>query len=194
MRGNDHSGEDDTKSKPDIKTLNEKAALAITKPLNLPLGPQLKALENFQGLPHRLQVVGTINGVTYINDSKATNVGATIAALESVGKDHKGKIILLLGGVGKGQDFTALQNPIKEYCKTVVVYGESAYSLKAQLETVVIAADFSRAFCAANQGLSGGDVVLLAPACASFDEFPNFEERGKVFGDLINAMAGEACP
>ncbi len=166
---------------------NALAALALGKAVGLPFDSMINTLKEFKGLPHRTQFVAEVNGVTWINDSKATNVGATIAALVGL----PGKHILIAGGVAKNADFTELAAVIKEHCRAVVLMGVDALKIKAVLpETipVVMAVDMPAAVAAAQSLAKTGDNVLLAPACASFDMFDNFEHRGDVFIASVETM------
>lgn len=170
---------------------NALAALAIGYGYGLSFEPMLKTLIEFKGLPHRCQLVRERLGVRWYNDSKGTNVGAALAAIEGLGPEIQGKIILIAGGVGKNADFSPLVPAIEKYVKTVVLIGEAAPILtdviggrvpvcfgKSMEEAVGLAAD------AATQG----DSVLLSPACASFDMFNNFEHRGTVFTKLVEEL------
>jgi len=142
-----------------------------------------RALAGFDGLEFRLRCVGSHAGVTFWNDSKATNVGATLSSLEA----FEQPVILLAGGVAKGADFSPLATAAAVLSR-VVVYGEAAETLASALEGrvgLVRAAGLDEAFAAACECASGGDAVLLAPACASFDEFANYVERGRRFNQLV---------
>ena len=166
---------------------NALAALALGYALDLPLDDMLTALKNFTGLAHRSQFVAEINGVNWINDSKATNVGATIAALLGL----PGKHILIAGGIAKGADFTELAEVVKQHCRAVVLLGKDAAKIKSVLaeDTVVECVDdMSSAVVLAQSLAQPGDNVLLAPACASFDMFDNFEHRGDVFMQAVEAL------
>jgi UDP-N-acetylmuramoylalanine--D-glutamate ligase len=151
-------------------------------------------LRTFAGVPHRLQQIAERDGVTYVNDSKATNVASTLVALRAFPEDH---VHLILGGQGKGQDFAALRNAVAERCRAVYLIGEDAPLIAAALSGVEAAApggaklpvreygELARALTAASAAASAGEVVLLSPACASFDQFPNFEVRGARFAQLV---------
>jgi UDP-N-acetylmuramoylalanine--D-glutamate ligase len=169
---------------------NALAALALGYAIGLPLDGMLKTLREFKGLPHRTQFVAQINGVNWINDSKATNVGATIAALTGL----PGKHVLIAGGIAKGADFSALANVVKQHCRAVVLMGKDASMIKAVLADnipVETVADMPAAVLAAQSLAKPGDNVLLAPACASFDMFDNFEHRGDVFIQLVESLSAE---
>lgn len=171
---------------------NALAALAIGYGFGLPFAPMLDTLIHFKGLPHRCQLVLIRKGVYWYNDSKGTNVGATLAAIEGLGSEIRGKIILIAGGVGKNADFSPLVPAIKKYVKTVVLIGEAA-SLLAQIignqAEIKRAGSMEEAVALADQAAVEGDSVLLSPACASFDMFKNFEHRGSVFVEVVNTLA-----
>jgi len=161
---------------------NALAALALGTAVNLPMKSMLKTLKEFTGLSHRCQWVANINNVDWYNDSKATNVGATVAAINGLG--DTGKIVLIAGGQGKNADFTPLINPIKKYVRSVILIGEDAAKIEATLKgaSKILHADSMRkAVKIAHKESQPGDIVLLSPACASFDMFDNFEDRGDVF-------------
>lgn len=164
--------------------LNALAALAMGHALGFAKQPMLKALQAFRGLPHRSETVADIAGVTWINDSKGTNVGATLAAIKGLGAVLHGKLILLAGGVGKGADFTPLAAPLAECARVALVFGNDAPRLSAALSTALPVhqvEDLTQAMEAAWQLAAPGDCVLLSPACASLDQFSNYQERGDVF-------------
>jgi UDP-N-acetylmuramoylalanine--D-glutamate ligase len=140
----------------------------------------------FAGLEHRLQYVATHAGVEYWNDSKATNPGATARTLEAFDEP----VILMIGGVGKGADFSELATMTKRL-RRMVVYGEAADAIERACGSDVAAIrarDFRSAFAVARQAARPGDIVLLAPACASFDEFDNYAHRGRVFVELVEGL------
>ena len=174
---------------PTHQQLNAKAALTIIKALALDIAQALPALTHYQGLPHRCTTVATINGVTWIDDSKATNVGATIAAIQSLAPQTTGRLIVLLGGVGKGQDFSALGPVFTQYRCHAMAYGEDGPQITQALGTAVLAqtASLQQAIPQAKQRAQPGDTVLLAPACASFDEFDNFNHRGECFAQWVSS-------
>ena len=161
---------------------NALAALALGYAADLPLDSMIATLRQFRGLPHRCQPVAEIAGVRYINDSKGTNIGATIAALEGVGADRN--ILLIAGGQGKGADFSQLQSAVAAHCKQVILIGEDAPALQAALQTsapVSLASSMADAVAQAAERADPGDCVLLSPACASFDMFSGYVQRGEVF-------------
>lgn len=170
---------------------NALAALAMAEAMYLPMRSCLAVLRNFAGLPHRCQWVRKLNDVNWYNDSKGTNVGATQAALMSLGTQVTGKLILIAGGQGKDADFAALQKPVERYVKQVILIGEDAPILEKALTnatTIVHADSLQAAVKLAQQAARPGDVVLLSPACASFDMFDNFEHRGDVFIKAVEAL------
>jgi UDP-N-acetylmuramoylalanine--D-glutamate ligase len=136
---------------------------------------------------HRLELVATINGVTFYNDSKATNVDATVKALES----FPGNIHIILGGKDKGSDYSVLNPLLKERAKRVYLIGAATDKIAAQVQSataMVRSGTLERAVRQAFDAARSGDVVLLAPACASFDQFENYEHRGRVFKELVHAL------
>jgi UDP-N-acetylmuramoylalanine--D-glutamate ligase len=163
---------------------NVMAALLITDLCGVPLPRAERALASFRGLPHRLEPVRSIGGVTWYNDSKATNVSATIKSLES----FPGKVVLILGGKDKGGDFTQLVPLIKRRVTHLVLMGQARDAIAAQIGAVVPTtkvADMKEAVEAARAAAVDGGVVLLAPACASFDQYSGFDERGEDFRRLV---------
>ncbi len=145
------------------------------------------AVANFKAVEHRLEYVATISGVAYYNDSKATNVDATIKALES----FPGNIHLILGGKDKGSDYTVLNLLLAERVKRVYTIGTAAAKIQSQIKGVEVAASgtIDNAVRQAHKVAIAGDIVLLAPACASFDQFVSYEHRGRVFKDLVRQLA-----
>ena len=152
----------------------------------------LDTLKTFKGLPHRCQTVAEINSVLYVNDSKATNVGATLAALKGFGSDADKNLILIAGGQAKDQDFSDLKQSISDYVRLVILMGEDADQISSVLgdSCQQIKADsLQHAVTESHQLANSGDVVLLSPACASFDMFEGFEDRGNCFQKAVVAMA-----
>ena len=150
----------------------------------------LSAACEFTGLPHRCETVVTHSGVTWINDSKATNVGATVAAIDGLAGDTA-DIVLVAGGQGKGQDFSELASAAKGRVKLAIVMGEDASLVADKLSQaceVVFATSMEAAVCAAADVASPGDKVLLSPACASFDMFKGFEDRGNRFSAAARGL------
>jgi UDP-N-acetylmuramoylalanine--D-glutamate ligase len=139
-----------------------------------------ESIKKFKGLEHRLEKVLTLKGIDFYNDSKATNVDATLKSIQSFDR----KIILVMGGRDKGGDFKKLRKVIKEKVKKIILIGEAMEKIKGALNSIVEFSDSSSLKEAVDIGFSearSGEVVLLAPACTSFDMFENFEERGKIF-------------
>lgn len=150
---------------------------------NIPVEYIENAVNNFNGIEHRLELAATINNVMYINDSKATSMNAVMSALKSFDKN----IILIMGGRNKNIDFSPLNDIINERVKKLILTGESAESLNDMIasDKKIIIKDFTDAFNYASSLAMSGDVVLLSPGCASFDSFKNYEERGKYFKSLV---------
>lgn len=182
---------------------NALAALALCRAIGLPLAPLLHGLREYAGEPHRVELVATIADVDYIDDSKGTNVGATVAALKGLGQEVAGggkRIILIAGGEGKGQDFSPLADPVERYTKAVLLIGKDAPEIRRAIELVgVDLLEYSAledAVAAASEMAKSGDVVLLSPACASLDMFRNYAHRAQVFVDAVREVAlarGEVC-
>ncbi|MEI0611463.1 UDP-N-acetylmuramoyl-L-alanine--D-glutamate ligase [Brachyspira pilosicoli] len=151
---------------------------------NIPIEYIDKAVNNFQSIEHRLEFVKEIDGVRYINDSKATSMSAVMSALKSFDKD----IILIMGGRNKGIDFKPLKSIIEERVKKLILTGEASEDLSNMIDVSnkIIIKDFTEAFNYAKKIAVKGDTVLLSPGCASFDSFKNYEERGKYFKSLVN--------
>ena len=176
------------------------AALALNRAIGLKLAPMLKALTGYAGLPHRVQPVATVNGVQYIDDSKGTNVGATLAALDGLGKEKPGKIVLIAGGDGKGQDFTPLAVSVAACCRAVMLIGQDALRLHEALLPADVDleqhATLEAAVAASARHAQSGDIVLLSPACASFDMFRNYAHRAEVFVAAVRVLGRtvEAAP
>lgn len=167
---------------------NALAALAMGEALGLARSAMLAALRDFAGLPHRAAFVRELAGVRYVNDSKGTNVGATLAALQGL----QGPLVWLAGGQGKGQDFTALRAPLVDKARIAILFGEDAAAIEKALAGRVAVRrvdDLAAAVAAARQLAHHGDRVLLSPACASLDQFRNYEERGARFRELVRSLA-----
>ncbi len=164
--------------------MNALAALALCRALGLPLAPLLHGLREYQGEPHRVELIATIDQVDYYDDSKGTNVGATVAAINGLGQ-AQARIVLIAGGVGKGQDFAPLLRPVAQFVSAVVLIGTSANEIAdAVFECgvhIIQCADMEQAVQAAAGQARAGDLVLLSPACASFDMFKNYAHRAEVF-------------
>ncbi len=174
---------------------NVLAALALCRAIDLPLAPLLHAARQYKGEPHRVESVTTIAGVDYIDDSKGTNVGATIAALEGLGASdavNSPRLILIAGGDGKGQDFAPLVGPVKRHAKAVMLIGRDGPALREALAaTDVPLTDcwtLEQAVERASEIAREGDIVLLSPACASFDMFTNYAHRAEVFVNAVREI------
>ncbi len=158
----------------------------------LPMGQEIQqAVRDFKAVEHRLEYVATIRSVDYYNDSKATNVDATIKALES----FPANIHIILGGKDKGSDYTVLTGLLKQRVKRVYTIGTAAEKIESHIKDaaeIVRAETLERAVRRAAASAEPGDIVLLAPACASFDQFENYEHRGQVFKEIVRAVAEQA--
>jgi UDP-N-acetylmuramoylalanine--D-glutamate ligase len=167
---------------------NALAALALCRALNLPYSPLLDALKRFQGLPHRVQKIRDLHGIVFYDDSKGTNVGATVAALSGMTRP----VVLIAGGDGKGQDFSPLAEPVEAKARAVVLIGRDCENIaKALAQTqapILRANDMIGAVAAAYSQARPGDAVLLSPACASFDMFRDYQHRGEVFASAVMAL------
>ncbi|TLU75552.1 UDP-N-acetylmuramoyl-L-alanine--D-glutamate ligase [Mannheimia varigena] len=159
--------------------MNALAAMALAEAANVPREGIVKALQVYGGLPHRFQAVATNDGVRWVNDSKATNVGSTVAALN--GLTVAGTLYLLLGGDGKAADFSELKPLINKPNIICYCFGQDGEALAALSEQSVLVETMQQAVEAIRPQLKKGDMVLLSPACASLDQFKNFEQRGDVF-------------
>ncbi len=170
---------------------NALAALALGNCAGLPAQDMTATLARFRGLPHRCELVGEVGGVRYVNDSKGTNVGATEAALQGLGGIND--VVLIAGGQCKGADFTALRDAVSSHCKALVLIGADAGIIREALadEVPVLDADsMAAAVEAAAARAAPGDTVLLSPACASFDMYAGYEERGEMFCAAVAALGG----
>jgi len=168
---------------------NALAALALGDAVGLPLPAMLEALESFPGLPHRSEWIADVAGVRYVDDSKGTNVGATIAAVAGM----PGPLVMIAGGEGKGQDFTPLAAAFRGKVRHVVLIGRDAPMLAAALEGVCstqITASMEEAVVSAAAAATAGDTVLLSPACASLDMFRDYGHRGDVFAAAVRRLSG----
>jgi len=171
---------------------NALAALGLAVAAGCNLAPMLHGLREYRGEPHRVESVAIINDVEYFDDSKGTNVGATVAALTGLGLERK--LVLILGGEGKGQDFSPLADPVQRHVRAVVLIGRDAALIKEALPRNIPmfdAASMEEAVNLAAQQATTGDAVLMSPACASFDMFDNYEHRARVFCDAVQALAQE---
>lgn len=171
--------------------VNALVALALAELAGCSLAPMLFGLREYRGEPHRVESIGVVNGVEYFDDSKGTNVGATVAALSGLGVDRK--VVLILGGEGKGQDFSPLAKPVEKFAKTVVLIGKDTLLIAEALRDVsipvVMAESMPDAVNIATRHAQLGDVVLLSPACASFDMFENYEHRAQAFSTAVQHVA-----
>ena len=174
--------------------INALSALALATAAGCPLAPMLYGLREYRGEPHRVESVGLVNEVEYFDDSKGTNVGATVAALTGLGADRK--LVVILGGEGKGQDFAPLAEPVARHARAVVLIGRDAPLIRTALESTGVdlldAGSMEQAVQVATQRAHAGDAVLMSPACASFDMFDNYEHRAKVFCAAVQVLADEA--
>jgi UDP-N-acetylmuramoylalanine--D-glutamate ligase len=171
---------------------NALAALALGQAAGLEMNAMLQTLKTFRGLPHRCETVATLDNVTYIDDSKGTNIGATVAAINGFGDHERRNLILIAGGQGKGQNFAELQAPVAQFVKLVALFGQDAELIASALVGVAPVQHFDSlhsAVEAARGAAEPGDIVLLSPACASFDMFSGFEERGRSFQNAVTAVA-----
>lgn len=177
---------------------NALAALALCRACGLPLAPLLHGLREYAGEPHRVELVANIDGVDFYDDSKGTNVGATVAALEGLGKAFAGEdqqILLIAGGDGKGQDFAPLALPASRYVRAVLLIGRDAPAVRAAIEPSGVPVFDLPGLPEAVRRAAGlarpGDAVLLSPACASLDMFTNYAHRAQVFVEAVRELALE---
>jgi UDP-N-acetylmuramoylalanine--D-glutamate ligase len=171
---------------------NVLAAVCVGAVMGCDAGSIAKAVRNFKAVEHRLEYVATIRGVEYYNDSKATNVDATIKALES----FPANVHLILGGKDKDSDYTQLNDLLQQRVKRVYTIGAAAEKIESQIKGVEVdhSETLETALRRASAIAAAGDVVLLAPACASFDQFQNYEHRGRVFKEVVHTLAAESRP
>lgn len=170
---------------------NALAALGLCRAIGLPMAPLLVALRSFKGLPHRVEKIAEIAGVIFYDDSKGTNVGATVAALSGM----REPVVLIAGGEGKGQDFSPLKPACATHARAVVLIGRDASQIEAAIAGCGLplhhATDMDEAVRIAFQASQPGDAVLLSPACASFDMFRNYEHRAQVFVAAVEKLQQE---
>ena len=170
---------------------NVLVALALCEAIGLPRAELLQHVGQFEGLPHRVQKVADINGVSYIDDSKGTNVGATCAAITGL----DAPIVLIAGGLGKGQDFTPLRAALQGKARAVLLIGADAARIEAAVGDLAVPVEHCTSLEAATERAAAlaqaGDMVLLSPACASFDMFRGYAHRAEVFVAAVQALAGE---
>lgn len=173
---------------------NALACLALGEAIGLPIDKMLETLKTFKGLEHRCEFVKEVAGVRYYNDSKGTNIGATLAALDGLGaaiEAQGGKVAIILGGQGKGQDFTALRQSLEKYAKLAVLIGEDRPVIEKAIQgttELLHAETLQEAVALCQKHTQAQDVVLLSPACASFDMFTGYPQRGHRFVEYVNAL------
>lgn len=171
---------------------NALSALALGDAAGLPMDAMLETLKSFTGLKHRCQWVADVNGITYFNDSKGTNVGATVAAIDGLAATlpPENKIVLIAGGVGKGADFSDLNKPMKQAGRSLVLIGEDGPQIDAAVAAHQgqYAGSMTEAVAVATAQAIPGDIVLLSPACASFDMFSGFPARGDAFIEAVEQL------
>lgn len=174
--------------------VNALAALALASAAGCVLGPMLYGLREYRGEPHRVEPVGIVNGIEYFDDSKGTNVGATVAALQGLGAERG--LVVILGGDGKGQDFTPLAAPVARHARAVVLVGRDAALIAQALQETGVrllnAATLPEAVQIATAHAHANDAVLMSPACASFDMFDNYGHRARVFRQAVASLAEDA--
>jgi UDP-N-acetylmuramoylalanine--D-glutamate ligase len=169
--------------------MNALAALALASAAGCPLGPMLYGLREYRGEPHRVEPVAIVDEVEFFDDSKGTNVGATVAALAGLGEERR--VVVILGGEGKGQDFEPLAAPVRQYARAVVLIGRDAPLIEAALASTGVslthAGSMHEAVALAGARANPGDAVLLSPACASFDMFKDYAHRAEMFREAVQA-------
>ena len=174
--------------------VNALAALALASSAGCSLAPMLYGLREYRGEPHRVEPIAVINEVEYFDDSKGTNVGATVAALQGLGADRR--VVVILGGDGKGQDFSPLAEPVSRFARAVVLIGRDAPVIREALSMASVpvqdAKDMVDAVQQATALAQSGDAVLMSPACASFDMFKDYEHRARVFAQAVADLADAA--
>ncbi|MEN9624154.1 MAG: UDP-N-acetylmuramoylalanine--D-glutamate ligase [Pseudomonadota bacterium] len=174
--------------------VNTLAALALAGSAGCALGPMLYGLREYRGEPHRVEPVAIVGEVEYFDDSKGTNVGATVAALQGLGADRR--VVVILGGDGKGQDFGPLADPVTRFARGVVLIGRDAPRIREALQDLGVplhdAADMADAVAQAAAMAQSGDAVLMSPACASFDMFDHYGHRAEVFCQAVARLAEAA--
>ena len=175
-------------------SMNALAALALIYAAGLPISDALRALAQYRGELHRVEYVMTVNGVDYIDDSKGTNVGATVAALEGLGANGT-KLVVILGGDGKGQDFSPIADSMGKHARAAVLIGRDAPLIEKALQgaeyPIIHAKDMPQAVQKASELAQPHDCVLLSPACASWDMFKDYAQRSAIFIASAKALAGD---
>jgi len=170
---------------------NALAAFALGHAVHLPWDAMRQVLREFGGLPHRCQRIRVLRGVSFFNDSKGTNVHATVMAINSVAQTVDGQVVLIAGGLGKGADFSPLLEAMENQVKSTILLGRDAPLMSELLSKVVpvtLVDDMEQAVSEAFEQAQAGDAVLLSPACASFDMFKDFSHRGRVFTAAVEAL------
>ncbi len=174
--------------------VNALAALALAVSGGCALGPMLYGLREYRGEPHRVESIGVLDGVEYFDDSKGTNVGATVAALQGLGAERR--VVVILGGDGKGQDFAPLAEPVARFARAVILIGRDGPAIGQALQGAGVplasTATMEDAVAQARERAQPGDAVLLSPACASLDMFRDYAHRAEVFRAAVTAMAHDA--
>jgi UDP-N-acetylmuramoylalanine--D-glutamate ligase len=177
---------------------NALAALALASAIDCPLAPMLHALREYRGEPHRVEFVGAVGEVDAYDDSKGTNVGATVAAVDGLGADRSpARLVVILGGDGKGQDFSPLREPLLRHSRAVAIIGRDAAAIEAALAGADAAIPLQRhptlegAVAWSFEQARPGDAVLLSPACASLDMFRNYAHRAEVFVAAVRSLAAD---
>ena len=174
--------------------INALSALALASAAGCALGPMLYGLREYRGEPHRVEPVGVVGEVEFFDDSKGTNVGATVAALTGLGADRR--LVVIMGGEGKGQDFSPLAAPVARYARAVVLIGRDAPLIRAALEAsgvpLLDAESMPQAVALAHAQARPGEAVLMSPACASFDMFKDYEDRARQFVQAVQGLAHDA--
>jgi len=186
---------DELKIKGEHHTSNALAALALGHAVHLPMQAMLMALREFQGLPHRCEWFLRYRDVDWYNDSKATNIGAALAAILGLGKTLQGKLVLIAGGIAKEDDFSSLCEPLSRYARAIILLGKDKERIAEALQLgklastvkLMLVQDLQQAIELANQQAQANDIVLLSPFCASLDMFDNFEQRGNHFMEMARA-------
>jgi UDP-N-acetylmuramoylalanine--D-glutamate ligase len=175
---------------------NALAALALATAIGCPLAPMLHGLREYTGEPHRVQYIASLAGVDAYDDSKGTNVGATVAALNGLGADKApARLVVILGGDGKGQDFAPLVEPVRRHARAVATIGRDAAAIEAVLADTGVPVQRHDTLEAATrwsfERAHAGDAVLLSPACASLDMFRNYGHRAEVFVNEVHAIVAD---
>jgi UDP-N-acetylmuramoylalanine--D-glutamate ligase len=176
---------------------NALAALALATAIDCPLAPMLHGLREYRGEPHRVESVGMIVNIEFFDDSKGTNVGATVAALNGLGQDRApARLVVILGGDGKGQDFAPLVEPLRRHARAAATIGKDAAAIEQILQSAGVRfqrhATLEAATRWAREQAQPTDAVLLSPACASLDMFRDYKHRADVFVATVRELADDA--